>query len=206
MPIGTLLAAATAAKAVGAVAKGVGQYRAAKGIFTEQDAAELARLERLKARGDLGLTEREKAGLVSERSAQAAQTQAELQQQALQQQAAGAAMGAPITGRDVFLREQAAQLAKGKVEAEVGRTIAAQGEARRQEQLAKMAELKRLRSQEEAAKKAAIAETISLGLTTAGDVGMGVAAARPEVTSSLSDDELLGQFYAQKGSPYSDRL
>lgn len=204
MPIPALLAAAAATKAIGTTVAGIGKYRAAKGIFTEQDAAELARLERLKAQGDLGLSEREKAGLVTERSAQAAQTQAELQQQALQQQAAGAAMGAPITGRDVFLREQAAQLAKGKVEAEVGRTIAAQGEARRQEQLAKMAELRRLRSQEEAARKSAIFEAVGLGVGAIGDVGVQAGLALEEPEKQETPEVIKG--LKRRQNPYSGRI
>lgn len=204
MALGTaLLVAGTAAKVGSSIVKGVGQYRAAQGIFTEADAAELARLQRLKEQGDLGLTEREKAGMAAESAGQVAQTQAELRNQALQQQAAQATLGGPITGRDVFLREQAAQAGRQQAQAEIGRRQASADEARRQEQLAKLAELRRLRTQESIAKKTALFGILGETVATGADLALARGAQLEEVEKKAPKQGDLG---GGGPNPYQNRL
>jgi hypothetical protein len=203
MAAGTILAlTAGAAKVAGAAAQGIAARRAADAIFTDADAAELARLQRLKAQGDLGLSAREKSGMLAQSQGQIAQSQAELQQNALQAQAAQAALGGPITGRDVFLREQVAQAEKARAQGEAGRTMAEVGEARRKEQLARLAQLRTQRAQESAAKRAATMQTIGSVLGTAGDIGLQAAFARPDVGPQAPGPEAL----PPRSNPYSGRI
>lgn len=202
MAVNALLALAAGAKVAGAAAQGIAGRRAAEATFTDADAAELERLQRLKAQGDLGLSARKKAGMLAQSQGQIAQSQAELQQNALQVQAAQAALGGPITGRDVFLREQVAQAEKARAQAEAGRTIAEVSEARRQEQLARIAQLRTLRAQESAAKRAATMQAVGGVLGVAGDIGMQAALARPEVGPQGPGPEAL----PPRSNPYSGRI
>lgn len=109
MPVGmtaALIAAGFAA--AGAIAKGVGQTRAAKELFTEADEEELAELRRRERTGET-LTEAQRARLESRARIGQAAAARQLEAAALQQAAASAR--GPVSGRDVFLRQQAEQAA-----------------------------------------------------------------------------------------------
>ncbi len=108
MPVLTtaaIIAGATAAAA--GIAKGVGQARAAKKSFSDEQRRELALLEERKRADLLGLSERDEGALRARFLAAQSGTERQLQADALQAAAAGGA----VSGRDVFLREQAKQSA-----------------------------------------------------------------------------------------------
>ena len=165
MPIGLATAAIIGASALSAGAQiggGIAQKRAAKKaaeqVFGEQEEAELRRLERLQREGGLGLNERERATAEAELAAARgglARSQAE---EALRGQAAGGALGRAVTGRDVFLRQQALQAAGQQAQAEAAGILRQREAEARAEQRGRMATLEAQRAQ---------AATIRMGGTAA---------------------------------------
>lgn len=160
-----------AAKAGAGIAQGVGTARAAKKMMlTEAEQKELAELERRQRTGELGLTEQERGRLEQQFLAEQAGAQRELEATALQQAAARGLSGA-VSGRELFLQEQAqAGAERGMRQAQNVAVI----EADRSEREAERARIEAMRAQQKAAeaqRAQGIAQAVSLGLAGAADVG-----------------------------------
>ena len=109
MPIGALAAMGIMAGigAVGAGISGVGKARAAKKMMlTDAEKRELEELGKRRRTGQLGLTEQERGRMEQQFLAEQAGAQRELEATALQQ-AAARGLGGAVSGRDIFLQEQA---------------------------------------------------------------------------------------------------
>jgi len=103
--IGALLGISAGARAAGALTRGAGGAIAARQLFTKEDKERLAELEKMKEEGTLGATEQELARV---EGLGAAQRGAMLRQQEAQSAREAAMRGPAVSGRDIFLREQAA--------------------------------------------------------------------------------------------------
>jgi hypothetical protein len=172
---GTLLVTGAALKAGAGVAQGIGQARAAKQLFTDADAAELARLERLRKEGNLGLSARERAGLDSRAAGQIAGVQQGDQAMALQQQASNAALGGATSTRDVFLSRMAAQDKTTTLRRDAGAAIAEVDQQRRQEHVARIKQLQDMRTARKVGRIQGITTAVSAGLMATGEGAMNVA-------------------------------
>jgi F0F1-type ATP synthase membrane subunit c/vacuolar-type H+-ATPase subunit K len=172
MPVGitAALIAAGLASGAGAVAQGVGQARAAKKLFTEADEEELAELRRRERTGE-ALTEAQRARLESRARIGQAAAARQLEAAALQQAAASAR--GPVSGRDVFLRQQAEQAAVRGMRQEQNLAIQSAEQAAEQ---ANAARIQALREQQRQADIARIQ-----GISTA---AQGVAAAAADVAGA----------------------
>lgn len=196
MPVGLatgIIAGATALSAGAQVGGGIAQRRAARRAaaqtFTEADQRELERLERMQREGALGLTERERATVEGELAAARGGILRTQQEQALQSQAAGAAMGRAVSGRDVFLRQQALQAGAQRAQTEAAGILRQREAEARAEQRARMDQLVAQR-QAAAAIRQGGAAALAQGIT--GGVGT-VAGAAMTVASPLAADELKAQ-------------
>lgn len=172
-PITLALIAAGGAKAIGGIAQGVGTARAAKALqLTPQQQRELDELRRRQRTGDLGLTGSEEARL--RRQAEGAQmgVTRDLEAMALQQAAAQQAGGRAVSGRDIFLQEQAEQQTLRGMQQAEEESIRQADIAERQAERAQIAQLEQQAQQAEAQRRAGIAQAVTLGLTGAADVGM----------------------------------
>lgn len=167
-PITLGLIAAGTASALGGITQGIGSARAAKAMrLTPQQQRELDALRRRQAKGQLGLTAAEEAALRRQGEAAQQSISRELEGQTLQQMAA--APGA-VSGRDIFLREQAEQQALRTVQQQQQEAIMQADLAERQEERARIAALEGQAQQAEAQLKAARMQALSLGLAGAGQV------------------------------------
>ena len=167
-PITLGLIAAGTASALGGITQGIGSARAAKAMrLTPQQQRELDALRRRQAKGQLGLTGAEEAALRRQGEAAQQSISREIEGQTLQQMAA--APGA-VSGRDIFLREQAEQQALRTVQQQQQEAIMQADLAERQEERARIAALEGQAQQAEAQLKAARMQALSLGLAGAGQV------------------------------------
>lgn len=169
-PITLALLGAGVAKAGAGIAQGVGTARAAKKLMlTDAEKRELSELEARKQRGELGLDERERGRLEQQFLAEQAGAQRELEATALQQAAARGMSGA-VSGREIFLQEQAQATAeRGMRQAQNTAVI----EADRAERDAERARIDAMRAQQKAAeaqRAQGIAQAVSGGLAGVGDV------------------------------------
>ena len=118
-----LIASGTLA-GVGAISEGIGNKRTADALaLSEAEKRELEDLERRRRTGE-ALSERERSRLESEARIAQSGAARQLEASALQQ-AAAASTGGPISGRNIFLREQAEQVALRGVRQEQNREIQA---------------------------------------------------------------------------------
>lgn len=109
-PITASLIASGIASSVGAISQGIGGAQAAKRLaLSPAEQRELEELERRRRTGE-ALSERERSRLESEARIAQAGAARQLEASALQQ-AAAASTGGPVSGRNIFLREQAEQSA-----------------------------------------------------------------------------------------------
>jgi hypothetical protein len=107
LPALAIAGIAAGVSALGAGVTAAGQARAAKKRYlSEAEKRELESLERRKAAGELGLTEKERGRMEQQFLAEQAGAQRELEATALQQ-AAARGLGGAVSGRDIFLQEQA---------------------------------------------------------------------------------------------------
>tara|TARA_Y100000034_G_scaffold135794_1_gene209167 strand:+ start:2247 stop:2897 length:651 start_codon:yes stop_codon:yes gene_type:complete len=206
LTIAAITAAAGAGGSVaGGVATGIGDIIAARQLrLTEEEEEELRELEARRKAGQLGLTEEQAGGMEAMFLAEQASL-ARQQQQA--QLSAAAARGPAVSGREVFLEEQARQAAQLK------RTQAENIQREEADQQAAIAQEQRafaLQQQEKAAKAAiaqAVAGTIGGALGTAGataqDVGMRALAGEIDLAAATPDSELLNLYDAPGGTAYS---
>lgn len=164
-----IVAGATAAGA--GIAKGVGEARAARKLFTEEQERELEELERRKRQDALGLTEREEGALRARFDAARSGTERQLQAAALQ---AAAARGA-VSGRDVFLREQARQAAARQQTQQENLAVMEADAAKAAAEEARVDLLRQQQSAAQAARVQGITNAISGGLLGVSDVAGAVA-------------------------------
>jgi hypothetical protein len=155
--------------AAGALAKGAGQIGAARaGKLSRAEKEELARIEKARAEGNLGLTEKQDARLEQQFLGQRGGSQRQAQQLALQQQTASG----PVSGRDVFLREQARSVAERGMAADQNLQRAQADSAAAAQQRQRATQLRGQEIQAKAATRAAVGQTIGDTLSFAGDIGM----------------------------------
>ena len=196
MPIGitSALIAAGALGAGSAAARGIGQARAAKRLFTEADEAELEELRERQRTGD-ALTEQQRARLESAQRIGAGAATRELESMALQAAAAGAR--GPTSGRDIFLREQAKQATLRGVRQQQNLAVA---EAEQAAEAANRARIDALREQQRQADVARI-QGISEAVAGAAEAGAAALTAQAQMQqqtallearlAKIDDEELL---------------
>lgn len=171
MAIGTaLLIGAGAAKAAAGIAQGVGAARAAKkSMLTEAQQRELADLEARQRRGELGLSEEQRGALEARFLQEQAGATREIAAQGLQQ---AASRGGGVSGRELFLQEQARAGAQTGMRVQQGQVLA---EAERAAAQAEAARIEAMRTQQrlaEAQRAQGIAQAVTGGLAGAGDVAL----------------------------------
>ena len=167
--IGAALLIAGAAQAAGGIAGGIGQARAGKKMMlSAAERKELDDLERRGSAGQLGLDEGERGALEQQFLAEQAGAQRELEAAALQQ-AAARGMGGPISGREVFLAEQAEAGAERAMRQDQNRAVQ---DIDRAEAEAEQARIDAMRAQQKAAeaqRTQGIFTAVSAGLASAGE-------------------------------------
>ena len=180
------LALSQGLKAGAGLAQGIGNVAAARAMrLTPAEEAELERLRRLRESGQLGMTEAQEGRLEQQLLTRRGGMLRQQQATALQQ----AAQGGPVSGRDIFLREQAQQAqqmqqlqAENQLKAQADAAAAAEQEAR----------LQTLQQQQ---KQAQAATRQAIGSTVAGVLGAPV--------STMETYAMLGA--TGKLSPYAGR-
>jgi len=193
MAIGTaLLIGAGAAKAVAGIAQGIGTARAAKKMMlTDAEQAQLAELEARQRRGELGLTEQQRGTLEARFLQEQAGATRELQAQGLQQ---AAARGGGVSGRELFLQEQARAGAQTGMRVQQGQVLA---QAEREAAAAEAARITAMRQQQRLAEEQrakGIAQAVTGGLAGAADVGL--QAVQIQEQRALSAAQLQAQQFA----------
>jgi len=169
-PITLALLGAGVAKAGAGIAQGVGTARAAKKMMlTEAEQRELNELERRQRTGELGLGERERGRIEQQFLAEQAGAQRELEATALQQAAARGLSGG-VSGRELFLQEQAQATAERGMRQQQNVAVV---EADRAAADAEKARIDAMRAQQKAAeaqRAQGIAQAVSGGLAGAGGI------------------------------------
>jgi len=183
MPIGitSALIAAGALGAGSAAARGIGQARAAKRLFTEADEAELEELRERQRTGD-ALTEQQRARLESAQRIGAGAATRELESMALQAAAAGAR--GPTSGRDIFLREQAKQATLRGVRQQQNLAIAEAEQAAEAANRARIDALREQQRQADVARIQGISEAVA-GAAEAGAAAMSMQAQMQQQTALM---------------------
>lgn len=178
MAIGTAALVLGGLTAASGIASGVGTL---VGAQREREAAEeeQRRLSRRirRIRGNLGLTDEEVAQMEAAAGAEQATVERTIGAERAEELAAQAALGRAVSGRDIFLREQAAQQARTGARAAAGQRMLQAEAQRRAEQRADIAALEQQRAgaaQREAAAQAAriagIAQTVTGGLAGGAEI------------------------------------
>ena len=168
-PIAIGLITAGALKAGAGIAQGVGQARAGKKMMlTEAEQKELEELEKRKRRGELGLTERELGTIEQRFLAEQAGAQRELEAAALQQ-AAARGLGGAVSGRDIFLQEQAQAGAERQMRQQQNVMVQEADKAEADAEAARIDAMNAQQKAAEAQRAQGIAQAVSLGLAGAGD-------------------------------------
>lgn len=208
MPIGitTALIAAGALGAGASAARGIGQARAAKKLFTEADEAELEELRKRQRTGD-ALTEQQRARLESAQRIGAGAATRELESMALQAAAAGAR--GPTSGRDIFLREQAKQATMRGVRQQQNLAIAEAEQAAEAANRARIDALREQQRQADVARIQGISEAVA-GAAEAGAAAMSMQAQMQQQTALLEaklakidDEELLEELATEDDFSFS---
>ena len=155
-PATIALIAAGATSAIGGAISGIGQARAAKKrMLTDAEKKELADLERRRRAGELGLNERELGAIEQRFLAEQAGAQRELEATALQQTAARG-LGGSVSGRDVFLQEQAQAQAEMGMRQQQNALVEQADTAERNAEKAQIASMNAQQKEAESARTAAI--------------------------------------------------
>lgn len=208
MPIGitSALIAAGALGAGSAAARGIGQARAAKRLFTEADEAELEELRERQRTGD-ALTEQQRARLESAQRIGAGAATRELESMALQAAAAGAR--GPTSGRDIFLREQAKQATLRGVRQQQNLAIAEAEQAAEAANRARIDALREQQRQADVARIQGISEAVA-GAAEAGAAAMSMQAQMQQQTAlmeaqlgKIEDVDLLGELATEDDFSFS---
>ena len=189
-----LMAAQAGASALGSATRGIGGALAARQMFTKEDRQRLEELERLKREGALGATEEELARV---EGLGASLRGATLRQQEAQSAREAAMMGGAVSGRDIFLREQA-QAQAGREADEAIRTALTEADvAARAAQEAEIEALEDAR----AARRAATVEALTGA--AAGTFEAGAAIAQQEAQREFEREQQLADLEA---APSIDEL
>ena len=188
-PVTIGLITAGALQAAGGIASGVGKARAGKKMMlSAAQRKELEDLEARKASGQLGLDEVQRGNIEQQFLAQQAGAQRELEAAGLQQ-AAARGLGGAVSGRQVFLQEQAEAAAERGIRQQQNVAVmdanldAAQAEAD---------QIRAMNAQQagaEAQRVAGIWEAASLGLVAVGTTTAAVTAQMAEMKKKEADDE-----------------
>jgi hypothetical protein len=159
------------AAGIGAAAgtgKGIGQARAAKKMMlSPSEQKERDELERRKARGELGLTERERGSMEQRFLAEQAGAQRELEAASLQQAAARGLSGS-VSGREVFLQEQAEAKAERSMRQLQTEMVESADVAEKAAERASLDALTKKQQAAEAARAEGIAAAFTGGLSSLG--------------------------------------
>lgn len=210
-PITLALLGAGIAKAGSGIAQGVGTARAGKKMqLNEAEQAELKRLQDRQKAGNLGLTERQRGALEQQFLSEQAGAQRQLEATGLQQ-AAARGLGGAISGREVFLGEQAQ--AGAQIGARQARNVQVE-QLNAQQAAMDAARIDALRAQQreaEAMRAQGIAQAVSGGLAGAGGVAetglaqmQQVKLAEVEAQARMEPDEsLLLRYNAPGGTGYT---
>jgi len=168
------------------IAEGVGTARAGKkAMLTERQKKELEELQRRKQRGELGLTERELGSIEQRFLAEQSGAQRELEAAALQQAAARGLSGS-VSGRDIFLQEQAQAQAERQMRQQQNLAVQEADRAKAAAEEARIDAMLGQQKQAEAMRAQGIAQAVSGGLAGAGDAAMKSA----ELTNELQVAEI----------------
>lgn len=183
-----VLAGLTAASGI---ASGVGNLIGSR-RQADQAAEEQRRLRQriARIRRNRGLSDAERARMEAEASREAATIERSLGAERAEDLAAQAALGGAVSGRDIFLREQAAQQARTGARIEAGRDIQRAEAMRRAEQQAEIASLQGLKSaaaQREAAFDAQRAQAI--GQIVTGGLAGGVAFTEQAIAKQAAEEQ-----------------
>lgn len=156
--LGTAALIGAGITAASGIASGVGTAIGAKKERERID-DEIERIRR-----NRGLTAAEKSRFEAAATAEAAGIERRLQAEQGEALAAQAATGGAVSGRDIFLREQARQQARTEAAVEAGQREQAAELQRRAEQAARISQLEGLRSQAEQRRIGGITQAVTLGL------------------------------------------
>lgn len=207
-PITMMLIGAGVAKAGAGIAEGVGTARAGKKMMlTPAQQAELDDLERRQKQGELGLSERQRGGIEQRFLTEQAGVQRQLQAEGLQQAAARGLSGG-VSGREMFLAEQARGGTLGALRQQQNVALEQANQVAAQQELARMDAFRAQQRQAEAMRAQGIAQAVSGGLLGAGDAASAAGAQRQQVqiaeieaaAKAESTDSLLNRL----GSPQED--
>jgi hypothetical protein len=207
-PITMMLIGAGVAKAGAGIAEGVGTARAGKKMMlTPAQQAELDDLERRQKQGELGLSERQRGGIEQRFLTEQSGVQRQLQAEGLQQAAARGLSGG-VSGREMFLAEQARGGTLGALRQQQNVALEQANQVAAQQELARMDAFRAQQRQAEAMRAQGIAQAVSGGLLGAGDAASAAGAQRQQVqiaeieaaAKAESTDSLLNRL----GAPQED--
>lgn len=182
-----LMAAQAGASALGSATRGIGGALAARQMFTREDRERLEELERLKREGALGASEEELARV---EGLGASLRGATLRQQEAQSAREAAMMGGAVSGRDIFLREQAKAQAGLEADEAIRTALTEADVAARAAQEAEIKALEDAR----AARRAATVEALTGA--AAGTFEAGAAVAQEEAARQFQRDQQLAELEA----------
>lgn len=182
--------------AAGGVAQGIGTAQAAKAMqLSEAEQAELEKLLERQRRGELGLSERQRGIMEQRFLAEQAGAQRELEAQALQQAAARGLAGG-VSGREVFLAEQAEAQAERQIRQQQNVLMQQADEAERARQEARIAGQLQQQRAAEAQRRQGIAQAFSAGLAGA---AQGVQATGAQIAATeLAETEAAARAQSQE--------
>lgn len=203
----TLAIIAGTAAAAGGVSQGIGTAKAGKAMrLTEDEKRELNTLLERRRAGELGLTERERGRMEQRFLAEQAGAQRELEAQALQQAAARGLAGG-VSGREVFLAEQAEAQAERGIRQQQNVLLQQADEAERAREQARIDSQIAQQKAAEAQRRAGIAQAVSLGLAGGAQVAQSTAQmqqqtqlAEAEAAARAQSQEDLFNFYRETGA------
>jgi hypothetical protein len=189
----TLAIIAGTAAAAGGVAQGIGTAQAGKAMrLTEDEQRELDELLERRRRGELGLTERERGVMEQRFLAEQAGAQRELEAQALQQAAARGLAGG-VSGREVFLAEQAEAQAERQIRQQQNVLMQQADEAERAREQARIDSQIAQQKAAEAQRRAGIAQAVSLGLAGGAEAAQASATILQQRQMQEAEAEARGQ-------------
>jgi hypothetical protein len=162
--LGTAALIGAGITAASGIASGVGTAIGAKKERERID-DEIERIRR-----NRGLTAAEKSRFEAAATAEAAGIERRLQAEQGEALAAQAATGGAVSGRDIFLREQARQQARTEAAVEAGQREQMADLQRRAEQAARISQLEGLRSQAEQRRIGGIVTAVTGGLAGEADL------------------------------------
>jgi len=182
-----LMAAQAGASALGSATRGIGGALAARQMFTREDRERLEELKRLEREGALGASEEELARV---EGLGASLRGATLRQQEAQSAREAAMMGGAVSGRDIFLREQAKAQAGLEADEAIRTALTEADVAARAAQEAEIKALEDAR----AARRAATVEALTGAAAGTFEAGAGVA--QEEAARQFQRDQQLAELEA----------